>query len=169
VQGVLAHAARTKGQRGSGGAWSDRYRWEHSSGLFALARLTLDLDAGGNLKQTAPSLHRLLRRTIGTQPRKLDTVRRGWLKQLGGVKLLADVLRFWHEHVASFVPDPNLGGYDLCVEWLAATRELDRESGDRILTEWASAHRLKRNLWGSVRHGGIPVPEGVKEGSSRGK
>jgi hypothetical protein len=164
VQRALARAGKSLNHSRGAWAWRDPRQWEYRPEIFTLARLTLDLDARGQFERLAPSLHRLLLGILSERPCQLDRFRKRWFAQLGGSELLDDVAAFWKKHVGDLVPNPHSVDYGLCVSWLVATRELDRERSDRILAEWATAHRLKYTLWKAVRLAGLPMPRGVRSG-----
>jgi len=137
VRGAFAEGAKALQQPGFGGPWYDPHGYQSRRGLHPIARLTLDLAAGDQLKSSAPTLYRLLRQTVGTERRKLDGARRGWFKKFGGAQVNNDALEFWRKHIGAVVPDPARCEYKLCVEWLSAARELDEACGDAILQGWA--------------------------------
>jgi hypothetical protein len=56
------------------------------------------------------------------------------------------------------VPSPDSGGshYQRHALLMKALNEVDRASYDRIITEWKSAHRLRRNLWTEMANLKLP-------------
>ena len=88
--------------------------------LFALAVLTLDLDAAA---------------------------------------LIPELVEFWRENAARFVPDPGgfTGDYAESADRLAAVHEVDPVVAAALLSRWAAVHRLKRNLWRDLARRGLPA------------
>ena len=125
----------------------------------ALGTLTLDLDVGSSLRQTSPTLHRLLSTRWQGEP-AVSTSRRRWVERLGVADLFPDVLEFWRRHAASLVPDPgNATGsnYDDCAEWLAAVFELDSAAYQRVVRGWADPHARRKNLWLAITRRKLPL------------
>lgn len=137
------------------------YAFDHSQDpLFALALLTLDLDAARpTLAKSAPRLRKLLQSVLHGERSPLDESRRRWIARLDGAAVLPEVLGFWRENAARFVPDPGVstGDYARSADWVAAVHELDPGAAAAILACWAGVHRLKRNLWRDLAQRGLPA------------
>lgn len=131
--------------------------------LFAIALLTLDLDAAApSLRREAPALYALLAAVRMAQGGAGEASRRAWIARLGGATLVPRIAAFWREHGARFVPEP-LVDYARSAEWVAAVHELAPDAAARLLAQWAEAHRLKRNLWREVAQRGLELPPGVSK------
>ncbi|MBF0476137.1 MAG: hypothetical protein HQK59_09935 [Deltaproteobacteria bacterium] len=121
--------------------------------------LTRDLAAHGDLKNMFTSLLRIVER--GPHGRAVyDKSRRIWLKRMGGEQFITPLTNFWAKNVAKFVPNPGVehkSDYTTHAMWLAATKELDPISFQRILDQWKNDYKLRRNLWKAIGEGGIPL------------
>ena len=125
----------------------------------AVEVLTLDLDVGSSLRQTAPTLRRLLSTRWQGEP-AVTASRRRWVERLGVADLLPEVLEFWRRHAANLVPDPASAtgsNYDDCAEWLAAVFELDSAAYQRVVQEWAGPHARRKNLWLAITRKHLPL------------
>ena len=125
----------------------------------ALGALTLDLDVGSSLRQTAPTLRRLLSTRWQGEP-AVTASRRRWVERLGVADLLPEVLEFWRRHAANLVPDPASAtgsNYDDCAEWLAAVFELDSAAYQRVVRGWAGPHARRKNLWLAITRKSLPL------------
>lgn len=128
--------------------------------LFALAVLTLDLDAARpTLAKSAPRLCKLLKDPLDGGQATLDQSRRRWIARLDGASLLPELVEFWRESAARFGPDPGgfTSDYAESADRLAAVHELDPGVAAAILARWATVHRLKRNLWRDLAKRGLPT------------
>lgn len=104
--------------------------------LLPLAVLTRDLEAiTPALKRSAPKLLRLLSTSIRVGPGPLDAARREWWARLRGRELSPEILAFWKDNVARFVPDPGeaTGDYSECADWLAAVDEINPPAARELL------------------------------------
>lgn len=137
------------------------YIIDHSTDpLFALAVLTLDLDAARpTLAKSAPRLLKLLKESLDGGQTTLDQSRRRWIARLDGASLLPEFVEFWRENAARFVPDPGgfTSNYAESADWLAALHELNPGVAAALLSRWAGVHRLKRNLWRDLAKRGLHV------------
>lgn len=134
-------------------------------GWRAMGQLLLDLDIEGAVKREAPTFAKLIRGFNDERQSPWRMTRRRWFARLGGPSLLPLVVAFWRANVAKLVPDPaNTHGshYDENAEWLAATRELDAGVAAAILARWATAHKMKSNLWKAVAARKFALPAGVR-------
>ena len=148
-------------------AWSQRWN-PHPGGtksLFALATLTRDLDATApTLKGLAPRLWKLIAAEDHDVRKRLTATRRRWCKSLGGEALVTEIVTFWRDNAARFVPDPGniTGDYSQSIDWLAAVRELNPKAANELCAHWAAAYHRKRNLWRDLAQMGFPIPPGVR-------
>jgi hypothetical protein len=63
----------------------------------------------------------------------------------------------WREHLHLLVPSPDSGGsYYQHATLMKALYEVNRTSYDRILNEWKTAHRRRRNLWKEMANLKLP-------------
>jgi hypothetical protein len=164
VRSALKEAsAEPKGASGP----ADRYRWATPGRrvpAVALAVLTRDLDATAPvMKRSTPTLFKLLSASSG-EPDSLAATRRIWCARLGGPSLLPEVLAFWRNNAARFVPDPGAfsGEYAQSADWLAAVREINPTAAGELLARWIEPHQLKRNLWRDLAQRGFAPPAGVR-------
>jgi hypothetical protein len=147
--------------------------WSWRAGpLSALARLTLDLDAASpKVAKAAPRLFELLTAQIGAAPDRLDSTRQAWCKRFGGPSLLPEVLAFWRDNAARFVPDPGhfTGDYRGSADWLAAVHQINPTAAGELLARWVEPHGRKRNLWRDLSARGVPLPAGVASPSKKAR
>lgn len=164
-----ARAAPEQALRPALAGWSPSHE-RHARPLFPLAILTRDLDATSpTLNKVAPRLFKLLGAQIGSERNRLDSTRRAWCKRLGGPSLLPEVIAFWRDNAARFVPDPGgyTGDYAASADWLAAVHEINPAAAGELLARWVEPHLKKRNLWRDLAQRGLSIPDGVA--SSRKK
>ncbi|MBF0495716.1 MAG: hypothetical protein HQK58_03950 [Deltaproteobacteria bacterium] len=121
--------------------------------------LTRDLAAQGDLKNMFSNLLRIVER--GPHGRAVhDKSRRVWLKRLSGDHFITPLTNFWAKNVVKFIPNPggeHKSDYTTHAMWLAATKELDPISFQRIIDQWKNDYKLRRNLWKAIGEGGIPL------------
>jgi hypothetical protein len=125
----------------------------------ALARLSLDLDGAAWLRSASPAMARLLAGAQTNDP-VLGASRRKWLKRLGAVSLIPELLQFWVRNICCLVPDPAASrgsDYRDCADWARALRELNPTSSTELLHEWSVAHHRRRNLWRALGAKGLSV------------
>jgi len=73
--------------------------------------------------------------------------------RLGGTVVADLLMAFWARNIADLVPDPGSDSgsdYSRCVDWLAASCELDAAAYRRILADWTTRHARRRNLWRDI-------------------
>ncbi len=166
VRATLEEARRS----GSADPRPARGQWwapvlRESQSLLALAVLTRDLDATmPTMKESAPRLWRLLPKPDPGERDGFAATRRSWCKSFGGRELVPEIVVFWRENAARFVPDPgsSTSDYSQCADWLAAVHEINPEAATELLTRWATAHRLKRNLWRDLAERGFAMPSAAR-------
>jgi hypothetical protein len=127
----------------------------------ALARLSLDLDGAAWLRSASPAMARLLAGAQTNDP-VLGASRRKWLKRLGAVSLIPELLQFWVRNICRLVPDPAASrgsDYRDCADWARALRELNPTSSTELLHEWSVAHHRRRNLWRALGAKGLSVSQ----------
>jgi hypothetical protein len=130
------------------------------SPLPALAVMTRDLGSTAPmLKKSAPKLLKLLSACVGGEGGRLQATRRAWCARLGARSLLPEVLAFWRDVGARFVPDPAnaTGDYTASAEWLAAIDEVNPQAARELLAQWVEIHRRRRNLWRDLARRGFSV------------
>lgn len=80
--------------------------------------------------------------------------RQEWLKKKDGMKLLALLMNCWKNNIRRLVPDPgNSKGsyYESHALWLAAVKEINIKTFQKILVKWEKEHKRRKNLWEAIK------------------
>ncbi|MCF6290047.1 MAG: hypothetical protein L3J03_03480 [Desulfobacterales bacterium] len=91
---------------------------------------------------------------------KNKKIRHAWLRKFKAEELLDDILSAWQHDIDKFIPAPESAeksNYDVHALWLAAVHDIDRDFFNRILSNWKTEHKRRRNLWKAVRQKGLPT------------
>jgi hypothetical protein len=142
-------------------AWLERLQStgkEFSAQWRALACLTVDLIGAADLKRTSPALAATALK--GFMPKTaLGDSRSTIAKNLCKSQTVDILMNIWKEQFVLIVPEPaGAGGhYEDSVSWAKALQALNPEAYTRLLRDWSSRHRRRRNLWEQFRKAGLTV------------
>jgi hypothetical protein len=117
-----------------------------------LALLTRNLPSAQQLKGRYPAFHA---HVLNAEP-ALDAALENSLRETLTLVMVGldevEAMPIWREHLHLLVPSPDSGGsdYHRHASLMKALCEVNRTSYDRIIAEWKTAHRRRRNLWAEM-------------------
>ncbi|MBF0100919.1 MAG: hypothetical protein HQK77_08435, partial [Desulfobacterales bacterium] len=113
---------------------------------------TCDLSHISDFKLRYPSLLKLINEC--RYGRHTDSSRRDCLKQMDGANFISDITELWVKHISDIMPDPGQvqgGKYESHALWLAALREIDPMTFQKVMTKWKVDYKRRKNLWTEIQ------------------
>lgn len=118
----------------------------------SLALLTRSLPQDERTKTQAPTFHTHVLMPALSLSADLDKSVREALGFLGDAATRLDPMSIWKEHLHRLVPSPGATGglYRDPALWMKALSEVNRGSYDKLLAQWKTEFRRRRNLWADM-------------------
>jgi hypothetical protein len=124
----------------------------------SLALLTRNLPSAEQLKARCPAFHAHVLSGKPALDATLDNSLREALTLVTVGLVEVEAMPIWREHLHLLVPSPDSGGsdYQRHASLMKALCEINRASYDRIIAQWKTAHRRRRNLWAEMANLKLP-------------
>lgn len=135
---------------------SDSTRFPRSrSQIITLAG---DLSSVSSLEKSHPQFAKLARGEEEYGVKRCTTARREWLKMMGAESIVLSLIACVKKNASHLVPDPTHAygsRYEEHAQWLRAVKEIDPVVCETIIDLWKVQHKRRRNLWDSLKRGGL--------------
>ena len=123
-----------------------------------LALLTRNLPSAEQLRARYPAFHSHVLTGKSALDATLENSLREALTFLAVAPAEIEPMPIWQEHLHLLLPSPDSGGshYQSHASMMKALYEVNRISYNRIVAEWKTAHRRRRNLWAEMANLKLP-------------
>lgn len=119
--------------------------------------LTNDLAQKSSLKKQYPTLfgHILDHAYVGKDTKE---ARCAWLEKMNGQQFIPKLMECWKKNIGVLVPDPAdayKARYDDHAQWMIVVNDLNPVTFRKIIAEWKTDYRRRKNLWAALRETGL--------------